>query len=99
MFRHWWALFILQWMHHHMIIIEASRPIRELAAEEGAELHRSELQHLKVKLDTCKLLILSEINVIISEADCVQVCVGVWGGGVVTEPEVTAAAAGEADWS
>lgn len=25
----------------------------ELAAAEGAELHRSELQHLKVKLDTC----------------------------------------------
>lgn len=44
----------LQWMHHHITATEASRPITEVAAEEGAELHRSELQHLKVKLDTWK---------------------------------------------
>ena len=35
-----------------MMATEASRPITELAAEEGAELHKSELQHLKVKLET-----------------------------------------------
>lgn len=33
---------------------EAIRPITELAAVEGVELHRSELQHLKVKLETWK---------------------------------------------
>lgn len=44
----------LQWMHHHMTASEASTPITELVAEEGAELHRSELQHLKVKLETWK---------------------------------------------
>lgn len=38
--------------HHHMTTSEAKRPMAELAAEEGAELHRSELQHLKVKLET-----------------------------------------------
>lgn len=48
------SLVTLQWMHHHMTATEASRPITELAAEEGAELHRSELQHLKVKLETWK---------------------------------------------
>lgn len=44
----------LQWTHHHMVVSEASRPITTLAAEEGAELQRSELQHLKVKLETWK---------------------------------------------
>lgn len=44
----------LQWMHHHMTASDASTPITELVAEEGAELHRSELQHLKVKLETWK---------------------------------------------
>lgn len=41
-----------QWTHHHVTAREAIRPITELAAVEGAELHRSELQHLKVKLET-----------------------------------------------
>lgn len=39
-------------IHHHVISSEPRRPMAELAADEGAELHRSELQHLKVKLET-----------------------------------------------
>lgn len=38
--------------HHHVMSSEARRPMAELAADEEAELHRSELQHLKVKLET-----------------------------------------------
>lgn len=35
-----------------MTASDTIRPITELAKEEEAELHRSELQHLKVKLET-----------------------------------------------
>lgn len=43
---------VLQCTHHHMAAMETSKPIRGVVAEEGAELHKSELQHLKVKLET-----------------------------------------------
>lgn len=42
-----------QWQHH-ITTNQARAPITEPAAEEGAELHRSEWQHLKVKLETWK---------------------------------------------
>lgn len=45
---------LLQWTHHHIVSTEANRPIRELAEDKGAELQRSELQHLKLKADTCR---------------------------------------------
>lgn len=49
-------------MHHHMMATEDSRPITELAAKWGAELHRSELQHLKVNLETWNRDQMSQTN-------------------------------------
>lgn len=56
------AATFFQWTHHHMTSTDANRPIRELAEDEGDELHRSELQHLKLKADTCRWQIMLEIN-------------------------------------